>query len=68
VSRIIINAEGMADDIALRYVRLVVGEGKVSAEGKQYCYHTFFKMSEIHVSCDMTSKGTMSFKVWRDKK
>lgn len=48
---IIRNYTDLEDFEAISYVRAVIAEGKISDEGRQYCYVTTFK-SGYKVICD----------------
>lgn len=36
--------DGISDELASRFVLSVIHEGKISNEGKSYCYATVFKV------------------------
>jgi hypothetical protein len=68
MSKLIINVDdSMSDEDALKYISSVVGDGKVSGNGKaaQYCYHTAWP-SGVHVSCMKTRTGSFSFSVYKE--
>ena len=67
MSRLIINIrDGVSEAKAIRHVAQVIEEGRVSNEGKQYCYVTTF-MDGVGVSASITKNGTDTFTVWREK-
>lgn len=48
MNKLIINNQRDLDDLdALRLIELVVSEGRISNNGKQYCYHTIAKVGGI---------------------
>lgn len=61
--RIIINTRGVSDSDALHYVKRVVDNGKISGDGKHYCYYTVFN-NEIAVVCSHALTGTITFTVY----
>lgn len=68
MSRIIINNRSKEPDYnAILAVLDVMREGRVSDDGKCYCYLTVFPSFEIAVSAEVTKTKTDSFIVW-DKK
>jgi len=60
--RIIINSS--VDDDPLFYVQRVMSEGKISNNGKCYCYATRFK-NNVVVTCKKTKLG-FSFNVYQE--
>ena len=64
-SRIIINDKNVDDATALEAVLSVVKEGKISNEGKQYCYAT--RLDKIIVYANLAKTGTHVFDLWREK-
>ena len=67
MSKIIINAEGVTDDMALHLVGDVIKQGKISNDNSQYCYVSIFNDGH-RVYADKTKSGTYTFKVWKGKK
>jgi len=53
---IIQNNTDLSDEKALEYITWVVGKGRVSNFGKQYCYHTAFT-DRISVSAFLNKKS-----------
>ena len=48
MNKLIINNQSDLDDLdALRLIELVVSEGRISNNGKQYCYATIVKVGGI---------------------
>ena len=48
MNKLIINNQSDLDDLdALRLIELVVSEGRISNNGKQYCYATIAKVGGI---------------------
>lgn len=64
-TKIIINAENVDDATALDTVLSVVRQGKISNEGKQYCYAT--RLNKITVYASLTKTGTHVFDLWREE-
>ena len=62
---IIENQSDLSDENALNVVLEVVRNGKISNNGKQYCYATVFSNSAVY--SDLTKTGTHKFTV-RNKK
>lgn len=54
---IIDNQSDLTMEEALEYVLTVVQQGKISNNGKQYCYVTTFKKSEIVVVSYLNKKS-----------
>ena len=44
---IIDNRSTMSDFNALAYIKAVIEEGRISNEGKQYCYYTTFERGNM---------------------
>jgi len=65
MSRIIINTEGMSDDIALSYVLRVITTDKPIPHLTTYIGEGG---RETNISLTTTKKGTRSFRVWRETK
>jgi hypothetical protein len=66
VSKIIINADGVTDEMAVYLVGEVIKQGKVSNANSQYCYVSVF--SDGHkVYADKTKSETFTFKVWKNE-
>ena len=40
------KTRGLSDYQCLDYIKQVIGEGRISKEGKQYCYLTAFNKAE----------------------
>lgn len=59
--------EGIDPAIALDAVKRVIGEGRISNNGKQYCYLTVF-VSGIVVATDLSKTGTDIFHVYEEVK
>ena len=59
---------GISDELALRLVRSVIYEGKISNEGKSYCFVTVFNVSgaTYQVVANDKTKSTM-FYVTKEK-
>jgi len=68
MSRIIINnTANEVDDLhAIELVRYVVAGGRVSDEGRQYCYATTFNDPRVAVWTDRTAAGTDTFNIVPD--
>ena len=62
--KIIIHYDGVSDVDALMYVKHVVSKGRISNDGKQYCYCTLFN-NDAEVYADRTATGTDTFCVVR---
>lgn len=58
----------ISDELALRLVLSVINQGKISNEGKSYCYATVFKVNgtEYKVVANDKTKSTM-FYVTKEK-
>jgi len=68
MNRIIINNRSKLDDrTVLDMVHSVVRNGKVSNDGKQYCYLITFVNGHA-VSCSLTRTGQTRFDVWKRPK
>ena len=68
MSRIIIqNDSSKGDYKALRMLLNVIGDGRVSNDGKCYCYVSVFPKEKLAIYADVTRKGTDKFIV-RDYK
>lgn len=70
MKRIIINCHAdISDEDAMRYVRAVVNEGKVSDDGKSYCHITVFgtKPDRIAVRAVRRAEGKHTFTIVEDK-
>lgn len=66
MGRIIINNRSeLSDGVALGLVMRIIEGGRVSNDGKQYCYLTSFKIGETEydVATDLR-KGSDSFTVY----
>ena len=65
--RIIINIRDLPDQHALERVLAIVKEGKISGNGKSYCYHSRFK-DNVHVSTREPRKNstTTTFYVYEE--
>ena len=65
MSRIIINNKSSkSDSFVFNLVLNVISEGRVSDDGKCYCFLTSFTKSKTAVSARVTKSGTDSFIVW----
>lgn len=53
---IVQNQSNLPDAEAIKYVAAVMANGRVSNNGRQYCYHTRFS-NGIEVSCDLNEKS-----------
>lgn len=62
MSRVIVNYHEVTPDEALAHVRLVIELGRISNNGKQYCYATSFN-DGVLVFADQTRTGTDTFTV-----
>lgn len=70
MSRIIINnnSNNLHDEEALELVRSIILGGRVSDNGKQYCYATRFSLDGFAVIVTtMMNKKSDSFKIYDDK-
>lgn len=48
MNKLIINNQSDLDDLeALKLIKLVVSEGRISNNGKQYCYATIVKVGGV---------------------
>ena len=66
MKKIIIRNTSDLDDLqALAFVSEVVSDGKISANGKAYCYMTTF--GDITVYADVHKSGTNTFRVIKNK-
>ena len=62
-NRIILNIESViGDSKALGLVDIVISQGKISDDGKQYCYAT--RLGEYMVSTARRSSNTHTFYVY----
>ena len=57
--------EGIDPTLALDSVKQVIAEGRISNNGKQYCYLTVF-VSGIVVATDLSKSGTDIFNVCKE--
>ena len=65
MSKLIIqNDSDLSDSEALELVLQVMGAGKISNYGKQYCYHTVFP-NGVHIGTWLNKKSER-FRVWND--
>ena len=73
MSKIIVKNE-LGDSLeqelnAMKYVTIVMEQGKISGNDDQYCFVTYFyevqDVSDIIVYADMTKNGTHVFRVSR---
>lgn len=55
----------MPEDVAFELVQLVIKNGKISNDGKQYCYATTFESGYV-VYTDLTKTGTHVFNIYKD--
>lgn len=55
--------EDISDELALKLVWSVINQGKISNEGKSYCYATVFKINamEYQVVANDKTKSTMFY-------
>ena len=51
------SEEDIPDDMVLSLVSSVVAQGKISNEGKSYCYATLFKVDEQNYMVKANDKG-----------
>ena len=49
------RVEGLSDLMALEYVSAVVAQGKISNDGKQYCYVT--QVNDVIIYCLQNAKS-----------
>lgn len=54
----------MPEDVAFELVQLVIKNGKISNDGKQYCYATTFESGYV-VYTDLTKTGTHVFNIYQ---
>ena len=67
VSKFIIHvADDVLDLNAADCVAAVVRQGKISNDGKSYCYITSFKTGLVVATLGTKPNGTTSFRVYRD--
>lgn len=72
MSRVIVNIrDGVSQEDAIRCVLRVIEDGRVSKDGKSYCFHSTFilagvnKTTRTEVAAYLTKKGNDSFDVWK---
>lgn len=53
------------ETLAFELVQLVIKNGKISNDGKQYCYATVFDSGYV-VYADLTKTGTYVFNIYKD--
>ena len=55
--------EDISDELALQFVLSVIHQGKISNEGKSYCFATVFKINgtEYEVVANDKTKSTMFY-------
>lgn len=64
MSKIIIhNNSSVSDDIALICVQKVINDGRISNEGKQYCYATIFKNPRVVVATRLNKSSDVFYVV-----
>jgi len=67
MARIIVNIEdGVDHREALKHVDMVISDGRISDNGKCYCYCTVFKNGP-EVYAGRTKSGTDVFRVCRER-
>ena len=56
---IVNNKSSVSDDDILLYVSVIVGQGRISNNGKQYCYLVAKKIAgvEVHIVSDLNAKS-----------
>lgn len=60
--------EDISDDMMLRLVSAVVAQGKMSNEGKSYCYATLFEVDGQQYMVEANDKGkSQMFYVYKKK-
>ena len=64
MSKIIINADGVTDEMAVYLAGEVIKQGKISNANSQYCYVTVFNNGH-KVYADKTKTGAYTFKIWK---
>jgi hypothetical protein len=62
MSRIIINARGVSDAAAVDHVLASIQEGKISNNGKQYCYG--INRYNVMTTCKLNNSGSFTFWVY----
>ena len=63
--KIIVHVRDMDEKHAMNYVQRVMDEGKISGDGKSYCYHTSFG-DNTHVSTREPRGTTYTFYVYEE--
>jgi len=59
------NSKIISDVMALDLVKKVVAEGRISNDGKDYCYMTTFKHGDREIAISSTkNKNSDRFDVW----
>ena len=65
MGRIIVNNRSdLSDYEAMELVMMVLANGRISNDGKQYCYLTAFRSQKYHVVSDLRKKSD-SFIVYK---
>lgn len=65
MNKIIIHNHSSADILSvLMCIKNVVMDGRVSGDGKCYCYATLFPQQGLRVFADVTKAGTDKFMVF----
>lgn len=65
MSKIIINNHSKAEDLlVLSAVTVVISEGRISDNGKCYCFATKFPQQKLWVCSEVTKAGTDKFVVF----
>jgi hypothetical protein len=66
MSRIIINADGISDVVAVDHVLSCIKDGKISKGfyGRQYCFLT--SQYGVMTACTLSKTGTFTFRVYPD--
>lgn len=68
MSKFIIKVDDSVPDMhAADCVAAVIKQGKISDEGKSYCYVTTFKTGIVVATLGTKSNGTTSFKVYQQR-
>lgn len=69
MERLIINNKSdLPMEVCLDLCRRVVKEGRISADGKQYCYATVFRYNGLSYAVYANlNKGSDSFTIYKDE-
>ena len=61
--------DDIAPEVALECVKMVIENGKISNDGKQYCYLTSFNVGDDEVMVNTRDyRKSDCFLVWKNKK